>query len=77
MDDSAIMYLPTLGQWFWLNTPRTEGSLWKVMRGGFAKIYKRVWRYPSKSFPPGTDTKKPWGTLIKWDSTMELFVLPK
>ena len=26
--------------------------------------------------PPGTDTEKPWGTLIKWDNTMEPFVLP-
>ena len=43
----------------------------------YVGIYKRVQRSRSKSLPPGTDTEKLWGTLIKWDSTMEPFVLPK
>ena len=31
----------------------------KVVYEGLWGIDKRVWRYPSKSIPPGTDIEKP------------------
>ena len=39
----------TLGQKFWLDTPRTDSSLRRV-----AEIYKRMWRYPSVPIQPVT-----------------------
>ena len=67
MGDSAIC----------LPWDKTENSIQRVMAGGITKIHKRVQRYSSKFLPPGTDTERSWGTLIKCNNTMEPFLLPK
>ena len=52
----------------------------RVVYGGTQGVTKFTREYGGilvSYYPPGTDTSKPWGTLIKWNSTIEPFVLPK
>ena len=73
MGDSVIC-LYTLGQKFWLDTPRGGSSLWRVM--GTLLKFTREYRGILVCCYPLGQTLKHHGVPL-WDSTMEPFVLPK
>ena len=54
MDDS---YLPTLGQKFGLDTPRTDSSLWRITEN-LLKFTREYGDILACQYPLGTDTEK-------------------
>ena len=52
MGDSAIVHLPTLGQRFWLDTPRTKSS-YRGLREGVTKFTREYGGILISHFPVG------------------------